>query len=91
MTTEAQRTEQMRLACAEVFTDWIDATTKRLTEAGIDRRRARSLPLAMLSSLEGTLVLAHALRSTEPVAVAGNKATADVRKALIARRETTGR
>jgi hypothetical protein len=36
-------------------------------------------------------VLARALRSTELVAVAGNKATADVRKALIARRETTGR
>ena len=58
---------------------------------GIDRRRARSLPLAMLSSRDGAFVLARALRSTEPVAVAGNKATADVRKALIARRETTGR
>jgi AcrR family transcriptional regulator len=78
--------EPMRRACADVFEDWIDATTQRLTEAGISRVRARSLAISMLSSLEGAFVLARALRSTEPVEAAGKAAAAGVREALSAGR-----
>jgi AcrR family transcriptional regulator len=77
--------EPMREACAEVFESWIEATSERLFEAGLTRKRAREHALTMLMSLEG--VLARALRSTEPVKVAGAAATAAIRDALAARRK----
>ena len=74
--------EPMRTACAEVFESWIDAAAERLWEAGVHKRRARPLAISLLSSLEGAFVLARALRSTEPVDVAGKAAVAAVRDAL---------
>jgi AcrR family transcriptional regulator len=86
--------EPMRLACAEVFGDWIDEAGGRLMEAGLPRRRARALAISMLASLEGAFVLSRALRSTEPLEVAGAAAAAAVRDALgeqRARRRARGR
>jgi hypothetical protein len=40
----------------------------------------------MLASLEGAFVLARALRSTEPVEVAGAAAAASMREAIAAQR-----
>ena len=40
----------------------------------------------MIASLEGAFVLARALRSTEPVEVAGAAATASVREAIAKQR-----
>jgi len=77
--------EPMRQACAEVFDSWIDAAAARFVEAGIGRRRARSLAVSMLASLEGAFVLARALRSPEPLQIAGATATAAMREALAAR------
>jgi AcrR family transcriptional regulator len=78
--------EPMRVACAEVFSEWIDAASARLIAAGIPRRRARSLAIEILSSLEGAFVLARALRSTEPLEAAGSACAASVRAALRSRR-----
>jgi AcrR family transcriptional regulator len=58
--------EPMRNACADVFESWIAAGSKRLS---VDR--ARELTIAMLCALEGAFVLARALRSTEPLEIAG--------------------
>jgi AcrR family transcriptional regulator len=74
--------EPMRKACAEVFDSWIDAAAQRLAGCGIEAERARELALQMLSSLEGAFVLARAMRSTEPLEVAGTAAAAAVRAAL---------
>jgi hypothetical protein len=65
-----------------VFSEWIDAATERLAAVGLSRRTARELAVSMLSSLEGAFVLARALRSTEPLEVAGDAAAASVRAAL---------
>ena len=78
--------EPMRQACAEVFDGWIDGAAQRLFECGISRRRARSLAVSMIASLEGAFVLARALRSTEPVEVAGAAATSAVRETIAAQR-----
>ena len=78
--------EPMREACAEVFNEWIDATSTRLGAAGVPRRRARALALTLLCSLEGAFVLARALRSTEPLEHAGDASAALVRQALAPRR-----
>jgi len=74
--------EPLRLACAEVFNGWIDAAVERLVAGGLAHDVARELAISMLASLEGAFVIARALRSTEPVEVAGEAAAASVRAAL---------
>src|SRR5947207_15472006 len=68
--------EPMREACADVFNSWVDAAGERLLDAGLSRRRSRAVAISMLCSLEGAFVLARALRSTEPLEVAGASCTA---------------
>jgi AcrR family transcriptional regulator len=74
--------EPLREATAEVFDSWIDGATEYFTFAGIPRGRARELALAMLSLMEGAFIFCRALRSTEPMAVAGSAALAAVSTAL---------
>jgi AcrR family transcriptional regulator len=74
--------EPMREACSEVFDGWIDDAAARLGESGLTPARSRALAISMLASLEGAFVLGRALRSTEPLEVAGAAATAAVREAL---------
>ena len=74
--------EPLREACAEVFEEWIAGLTWRFAQAGIDAGRARGLAISMLAGLEGAFVLSRALRSTEPLAVAGAAAAARVQAAL---------
>jgi AcrR family transcriptional regulator len=78
--------EPMRQACADVFNGWVDSATDALEGAGLSRKRSRALAFSMLGSLEGAFVLGRALRSTEPVEVAGAAATDAVRDALAAQR-----
>jgi AcrR family transcriptional regulator len=75
--------ETMRIACAEVFERWIAAGAPRFTAAGLAPEQARELTIAMLSALEGAFVLARALRTTEPLHVAG-ELTAQAVEAAIA-------
>jgi AcrR family transcriptional regulator len=79
--------EPMRQACADVFNGWVDSATERLVQCGLTRKRSRALAFEMIASLEGAFVLARALRSTEPVEVAGAAATASVREAIAKQRE----
>jgi AcrR family transcriptional regulator len=74
--------EELREACAEVFGAWIEGATKRFALAGITRRQARALAIEMLAALEGAFVLSRALRSTEPVELAGEAAVESIRVAL---------
>ena len=72
--------ETMREACAGVFQSWIDAGVARFEAAGATPEKARELTIAMLCALEGAFVLARALRSTEPLEIAGElmaRATAE--------------
>ena len=78
----ASSNEPLREATADVFDSWITGVTERLAAGGIDRARARELAIAMIGGPEGAVVLSRALRSTEPLEVAGAQAAADVRAAL---------
>ncbi len=78
----ASTNEPMRQATADVFQSWISAATEFFAAAGIERDRARELAFSMLSLLEGAFVFSRAMRSTEPLAVAGAAAAAAVREAL---------
>jgi AcrR family transcriptional regulator len=78
----ASTSEPLREACAEVFESWIAGATQYFAAAGIAPQTARELSLSMLCLLEGAFVFCRAMRSTEPLHVAGACAVAAVRDAL---------
>jgi AcrR family transcriptional regulator len=78
--------EPMRQACADVFDGWLDGATERLVECGLTRKRSRALAFELIAALEGAFVLARALRSTEPIELAGAAVTASVREAIAKQR-----
>jgi AcrR family transcriptional regulator len=78
----ASTNETMREATADVFSEWIVGGTAAFAGAGIRDDRARELAIMMISALEGAFVLSRALRSTEPVLIAGEAAAAAVEDAL---------
>jgi AcrR family transcriptional regulator len=78
----ASTNEPLRHATAGVFQGWISSGTQRFAAAGIPKERARELSISMVALLEGAFVLCRAMRSTEPLEVAGATATAAVRAAL---------
>ncbi|HEV7483438.1 MAG TPA: TetR/AcrR family transcriptional regulator [Solirubrobacterales bacterium] len=78
----ASTDEELRQACADVFNAWIEGGTERFAMAGIPRDQARVLVIQMLAALEGAFVLSRALRTTEPVELAGDASVAAIRAAL---------
>jgi len=78
----ASTNELLRQATAEVFDSWIAAATERFLAAGIPEASARELAITTITSLEGAFILSRALRSTEPLAVAGATAAVAVAAAL---------
>ena len=78
----ASTNEPLRIATADVFDSWIDGAGAYLAAAGIDRSRSRALAFSILSLLEGAFVFSRAMRSTEPLAAAGDSAAALVRAEL---------
>jgi AcrR family transcriptional regulator len=78
----ASTNEPLREACAEVFDGWIGGAGAYFAAAGIAPETARELALSMLCLLEGAFIFCRALRSTEPLQVAGASAVAAVREAL---------
>ena len=69
-----------------MFESWVDGAGERFVECGLPRKRSRALAFSMIGSLEGAFVLARAMRSTEPLEVAGAAATREMREALAAQR-----
>ncbi|MGA8745178.1 MAG: TetR/AcrR family transcriptional regulator [Solirubrobacterales bacterium] len=74
--------EELRKACADVFDAWIEGGTERFALEGIPRRQARAVVIQMLSALEGAFVLSRALRSTEPIELAGEAVVESIRVVL---------
>jgi AcrR family transcriptional regulator len=80
----ASTSEPLREATAEVFDSWISGATEYFAAAGIQRDTARELAFTMLSLLEGAFIFCRAMRTIEPLQVAGAGAVAAVRAALAA-------
>jgi hypothetical protein len=74
--------EELRRACADVFTAWVEGGTERFAQERIPREKARALVIQMVAGLEGAFVLSRALRDTEPVLLAGEAAAAAIEAAL---------
>jgi AcrR family transcriptional regulator len=76
--------EVLRKACADVFEMWIAGATARFAQGGMSEERARTMAIEVICSLEGAFVLCRAMRSTEPLEVAGRAAVIAMREALAA-------
>ena len=74
--------EPLRQACAAVFERWIAAGAARHEDGGLTDEQARERTIGMLAALEGAFVLARALRSTEPLHIAGEMVATTVERAL---------
>jgi AcrR family transcriptional regulator len=74
--------EVLRRGCAEVFESWIEAGTAMYQDGELSADQARELTIAMITALEGAFVLARALRSIEPLQVAGEVVAQAVQRAL---------
>ena len=78
----ASTNEPLRVATADVFESWIEGLTAFLTvRGGIAGDRSRALAIEILAILEGAFVLSRALKSPEPMHIAGANAVARVRAA----------
>jgi AcrR family transcriptional regulator len=78
----ASTSEPLREATAEVFDAWITGATEYFAAAGIPRETARELTFTMLCLLEGAFIFCRAMRTTEPLQIAGASAVAAVQAAL---------
>ena len=81
--------EPLRKATADVFMSWIDLATIRIAAAGPTKKAARELAIFMITSLEGAFVLSRAMRSLEPLEVAGTAVANAMREALSTSRQRT--
>lgn len=77
----ASTDETLRVATADVFTDWIERGMARFANSGLDEATRRRLVTAYVAALEGAFVLSRALRSTEPLEAAGTTMKAAVLQA----------
>ena len=78
----ASTNETLRIATADVFGEWMDGAGAYFASYGIPRARARELAFSMLSLMEGAFIFCRSMRTTEPMAAAGDAAVALVREAL---------
>ena len=78
----ASSNDTLRVATADVFEQWTDRATAWMLAAGVARRRARPLAIALIQLLEGGFMLSRAARTTEALEAAGAAAVALVRDAL---------
>ncbi|MEU2235384.1 TetR/AcrR family transcriptional regulator [Streptomyces vietnamensis] len=59
--------ERLRDACAEAFESWIAPVGELLVAQGRPRTVARALATAVVSMVEGAVIVSRAQRSTEPL------------------------
>lgn len=61
------QSERLRDACAQAFESWIAPLSELLVSHGRSRDSARALATAMVSMVEGAVIVSRAQRSTEPL------------------------
>jgi AcrR family transcriptional regulator len=67
----ADTVEELRETSATVFQRWVDGGGAYFASRGLEASQAREVTLTVIGALEGALVLARTLRSTEPLIAAG--------------------
>lgn len=59
--------EAIAHACREVYTGWIERIASALTSFGLPEGKSRDLAVAIVSALEGSVIISRAMRSTKPL------------------------
>ena len=77
--------ERLRQACASAFESWIAPTAALLKADGVGAQESRPLATAVVSMIEGAVIVSRATRSVQPLLSA-----ADIVADLIGRRATAG-
>ena len=83
----ASSSEPVRLACNEIFDQWLDHIQRGLENAGWTPGEARDQALDVLSAIEGALLVARVRRDTAPLQAVGRR----LRKTLSAPTRADGR
>jgi AcrR family transcriptional regulator len=68
--------------CRAALIDWTDILRKSFVEAGIPNRRAKSLGLLVVASIEGAMLMARAYRDCGPLSTVADELEAVVKDAL---------
>ena len=66
-TEAAAVSDEIQAACDEVFNAWVAAYRDALVDEGWPAEPAQDLALAIVTAYEGSVTMARALRSTEPI------------------------
>lgn len=61
------QSERLRTACANAFDSWISPVAEYLVGLGRSEEAARTLATAVVSSVEGAMIVSRAQRSVEPL------------------------
>jgi len=69
----ANADESIRLATADVFTEWAVALTARFTDVGMPADDAAELAATVIAALEGAFVLARSHKDAAPVRATGRQ------------------
>jgi AcrR family transcriptional regulator len=64
---EGERSPGAREAAAEAFSSWEQVLSESLERRGVERERARSLALLVITAIEGAVVVGRATRSPAPL------------------------
>lgn len=64
--------ERLRGACASAFERWIAPTSTLLEHGGLPRVEARGLATVIISMIEGSVIVARATHSTQPLEAAAD-------------------
>lgn len=72
----------LRAAASAAFESWLAVLQDRLIEAGLSSVRSRGVAMEIVFHMQGAVMLARTLRSTEPVRLAGASAEQAVSRAL---------
>src|SRR5262249_10582634 len=78
----ASRNDALRQATAGGFESWIASVAERLGREGVASAQARELAIFAITAIEGAFVLSRALRSIEPLEIAGSAVVERMRTAV---------
>ncbi|MGK5543196.1 TetR/AcrR family transcriptional regulator [Streptomyces sp. URMC 127] len=78
----ASTNETLRIATADVFTEWVEAGEQWFARWVPDSDTARSLAYSLVMILEGAFILSRAARSREPLRAAGQSMAVLLRSAM---------
>jgi AcrR family transcriptional regulator len=63
----ASSSPSVRLACSDIFDQWLGHIQRKLQETGWTKRQAADEAMLVIAAIEGALLLARARRDTEPL------------------------